>query len=104
MAGRRVRGNSAVAVAVAMVGVALLALLFAASEADGTCNVDRGTVLRQCASCSSGAPSQGCCDALRNADFGCLCSNYWNKLKNTPYASCAKAIPSACNLPNAKCQ
>jgi hypothetical protein len=102
MAGRRVCINKAVAVAMA---VALLALLLAAGEAEKICKVDRDTVLKQCgASCSSGTPSQGCCDALRDADFGCLCRNYWDKLKAVPtYASCAKAIPSKCNLPNAKC-
>lgn len=94
--------NKQQAVAVAM-AVALLALLFAAGEAD-ECRVNRGTVLRECASCgSSGAPSDRCCDALRNADFGCLCRNYWGRLKGTSYENCAKAIPSKCNLPNARC-
>ncbi|CAD6235366.1 unnamed protein product [Miscanthus lutarioriparius] len=99
MAGRRVCMNKAVAV------VALLALLLAAGEAEQICKVDRDTVLKQCGeSCSSGTPSQGCCDALRHADFGCLCHNYWDKLKAMPaYARCAQAIPSKCNLPNAKC-
>jgi len=102
MAGRRVCNKS---VAVAMAVVALLALLLAAGEAEQICKVDRDTVLKQCGeSCSSGTPSQGCCNALSHADFGCLCHNYWDKLKAMPaYARCAQAIPSKCNLPNAKC-
>ncbi|EES04091.2 putative lipid-transfer protein DIR1 [Sorghum bicolor] len=101
MAGRRVCINKAVVVAMAV--VALLALLFAAGEAGEICRVDPGTVRNQCASCWRGTPSRGCCDALRNADFGCLCTNYWDKLKGTSYAKCAEAIPSQCNLPNARC-
>lgn len=82
-----------------------VALLAAAAEAGTTCNVDVGSVMNHCKSaCSSwwwggGArPTQGCCDALRYADFGCACRNYWGTLRSTPYAGCAMAIPSRCNI------
>lgn len=93
--------NAAMAVAMAA-ALMLLALLSAAGEAEETCNVDQTTVMRRCmSSCSSGGtPSKRCCDALRHADFRCLCRNYWEKLRKTPYASCA-TIPSKCNIPGA---
>jgi len=100
MAMRKEKLSSA-AVAVAIMAVALLA---AAAEA-GTCNVDAGAVMHHCKSaCSSwwwgggATPSQGCCNALRYADFGCVCRSYWGTLRSTPYADCAMAIPSRCNI------
>ncbi|XP_040382182.1 protein LIM1-like [Oryza brachyantha] len=100
--GRKASGGTAAAAAMA---VALLALLVAAGEA-GMCNVDQGTVVSQCMpACTGGgaggAPSQACCAALANADFGCLCRTYWGRLKNTKYGSCAMAIPTECGIPGA---
>ncbi|KAJ1286785.1 hypothetical protein BS78_03G378400 [Paspalum vaginatum] len=98
MAGRKASSN-AVAVAVA---VALLAMLLAAGEAARECNVDQGTVISQCFGfCSGGGrgmPSRACCDALRHADFGCLCQKYRSRLMGNP---CAMSIPSRCQIPGA---
>lgn len=84
--GRKELSSRTLAVAVA---VALLVLV-AAAEA-GTCNVDGGDVLSQCASFCTGLwwsrwarPSRGCCAALRYADFGCLCRTYGDTIKSTP--------------------
>ncbi|WVZ67716.1 hypothetical protein U9M48_016759 [Paspalum notatum var. saurae] len=96
MAGRKL--SKAVAVATA---VALLAMLLAAGEA-WECNVDEGRVISQCSAyCRFGGwgrPSRGCCDALRHADFGCICRKYGDQLRGY---SCAMAIPSRCQIPGA---
>lgn len=73
---------------------AALLVLVAAAEA-GTCNVDGAEVLSQCASFCTGL---WCCAALRYADFGCLCRTYGDTIKSTPYAGCAMAIPTKCNI------
>ncbi|WVZ67714.1 hypothetical protein U9M48_016757 [Paspalum notatum var. saurae] len=100
MAGRTKVSSSAVAVAVAMA----VALLLAAGEAARECNVDQGTVMSQCfAYCRGGGQGQGrptkaCCDALRHADFGCLCRKYGSQLRGS---SCAMSVPSRCQIPGA---
>ncbi|KAL6616597.1 hypothetical protein ACP70R_038867 [Stipagrostis hirtigluma subsp. patula] len=97
MAGRKVSGGAAVAMA-----VALVALLVVAAAAEDCRN--QGRVLSECASyCTSGgggggAPSGGCCDALRGADLGCLCSKYRQFRSTSRYASCAMSIPGKCNM------
>uniref|UniRef100_A0A0A9AER8 Bifunctional inhibitor/plant lipid transfer protein/seed storage helical domain-containing protein n=1 Tax=Arundo donax TaxID=35708 RepID=A0A0A9AER8_ARUDO len=48
---------------------------------------------------NGGKKGSECCDALRNADVGCLCRNYWSGLQWSPYyARCAAKIQSSCGI------
>ncbi|PUZ53334.1 hypothetical protein GQ55_5G044600 [Panicum hallii var. hallii] len=81
--------------------VALVAMLLVAAATAQDCGVS-GDTLNKCLSyCAYGgnANANACCGPLRNANFDCVCRNYWGKLQsNRYYANCANKIKSRCGI------
>ncbi|KQK11165.1 putative lipid-transfer protein DIR1 [Brachypodium distachyon] len=110
MAGIRKASSSAAAMAMALLVVAALLLLVAVAGAAGrhtACHVDLERMEDKCGSyCAAGSregsPSGECCDAVRGADFPCLC-RYKPLLRSVAPgmdANRAMQIPAKCGIPN----
>ena len=89
----------------AAVAAALVALL-AVADAAGLCGIDQAAVEACRSYCATGSteatPGQKCCDAVRQADFGCLC-HYKGLLRSASNIDGNRAmqIPSKCSIPGA---
>ncbi|KAE8800448.1 putative lipid-transfer protein [Hordeum vulgare] len=101
-AGRKVMSNAGVAAA-----LVVLLVVAAASSVAGVCNVDTGSMVRNCRTyCTVGSteasPSSACCGAVRGGDFHCLCQ-YRSVLPNDIDANRAMQIPGKCGYGAANC-
>lgn len=85
---------------------AVLVALLAAADVAGLCGIDQAAVEACRSYCAAGsteaAPGQKCCDAVRKADFACLCRNKdLLKYASNIDGNRAMQIPSKCSIPGA---
>uniref|UniRef100_A0A0D9V9F6 Bifunctional inhibitor/plant lipid transfer protein/seed storage helical domain-containing protein n=1 Tax=Leersia perrieri TaxID=77586 RepID=A0A0D9V9F6_9ORYZ len=100
-------GVNKAALLVVVVFVVMSSSAVAAAGGFVVCGVDGNRMLAACGSyCKAGsrerAPRRDCCDAVRGADFGCLCK-LRGALKTMGNIDAARAmqIPSKCRIEGA---